>query len=129
MEEDLRALMLADSGLAAIVGNRINFGEHPQGAGHPAIVLTTISNEVYMHMNGKGGLEESRVQVDAYGKTYGDAKRAARAAIKLLHFYRGGGFLLISQLSTRDSRETGSNEAERLYRVSVDFSTAWRPTT
>ena len=128
MEEDFLALLRADATVTGLAGSRINFGEHPQGQPHPAIVLTTVSSETDMHMNGSGGLETSRVQVDCYAYTYSEAKLLSRAVVDLLHFHRDSNFFLINQLSTRDSRETGSNEAERLYRTSLDFNTAWRPT-
>ena len=33
---------------------------------------------------------------------------------------------LVQHVGTRDSREGGTNEAERLFRCSLDFTTAWR---
>lgn len=127
MEEEFRALLLADAGVSALCGGRVNFGEQPGGTGFPAIILHTISNVTDMHMNGAGGLEQGRVQVDCFGLDYGSTKLLARAVIAALHFYRGGGFLMIRQLSARDGREIGSNEAQGPYRVSLDFSAAWRP--
>lgn len=129
MEEEVRALLLANSAVSALAGNRLNFGEHPQGADYPGAVLMTVSGDTDMHMNGGGGLEQSRLQVDCYGTTYKAAKDLSRAIIDALHFYRGGGFFLINHLSTRDSRDVGPNEVKRLYRTSLDFNTAWRPTT
>ena len=126
MEEELRALLLAASGVTNIAGDRVNFGVNPQGAILPAVVLNVVSSLTDMHMNGSGGLEQGRVQVDCYGDTFAVAKLLSRAVIATLHFYRGGGFFFINQLSTRDSRESGSNEAERAYRTSLDFNTAWR---
>tara|TARA_R110002051_G_scaffold325869_1_gene432665 strand:+ start:16421 stop:16807 length:387 start_codon:yes stop_codon:yes gene_type:complete len=127
MEEEFRALLKADPALSAIVGDRIDFGTREQGGALPAIVLNTISDVKDHHMNGSGGLYQGRVQVDCYGMTYGAAKLASRAVVDALHFYRGGGFLLITHLMTRDTRESGSNEAERPYRTGLDFNTSWRP--
>ena len=129
MEEDFRALLIADAGVSALVSGRVNFGEHPQGAPFPAIVLTTVSDTEDMHMNGAGGLSQGRVQVDCYAETYGAAKLLSRAVVSVLHFHKDDNFFLINHLSSRDSRESGSNEPYRLYRTSVDFNTAWRPTT
>lgn len=126
MEEQFRALLLADSGVSALVGTRINWGAHPQGAPLPAIILTTISDAEDYHMNGPNGLFQGRVQADVYAMDYRAAKDAARAVRAALHCYRGGGFLLITHVASRDSREGGSNEADRPYRVSMDFTTAWR---
>jgi len=79
-----------------------------------------------VHMNGTGP-HEGRVQVDCYGMTYSAAKNAGKAVVAALNAYRGGGFLFISHASTRDSREGGTNEAERPYRTGLDFNITWRP--
>jgi hypothetical protein len=126
MEQEFRSILLASSGVTALVGTRVNFGTHPQGQPYPALVLNVISDAEDYHMNGPNGLFQGRVQVDCYGLTYGAAKAASRAVRALLHCYRGGGFLLITHVSTRDSREGGSNEVERPFRVGMDFTTAWR---
>lgn len=126
MEEDFRALLLADTAVAALVGDRIDWGERPQGAGYPALVLNVITNIEGFHMNGRNRLFEGRVQVDCYGLTYGAAKALSRAVISLLHCHRAGRFRLVTHVAMRDSREGGSNEAERPYRVGLDFSTAWK---
>jgi len=126
MEEEFRAFLLATSTITSQVGDRINFGTQPQGHLFPAIVLNTVSDIDGAHMNG-GGPSEGRVQVDCYAATYGAAKLVSRAVRSALHLYRGGGFLLIKQISANDSREGGTNEAERPYRSRIDFKTIWRP--
>ena len=127
MEEEFRAILTGAAAVTALVpAARINWGEHPQGAGLPGIVLTTISGIDGAHMNGPNDLLEARVQVDCYALTYGQAKLVARAALAALHFHRGAGFQGVFHAGTRDSREGGTNEAERPYRVSLDFTLAWR---
>lgn len=126
MEDELRALLLASGDVTALVGGRINFGTHPQGDPFPAIVLNVISDAEDYHMKGPNGLFQGRVQIDVYGMTYGAAKAASRPVRTLLHCHRGGGFRLITHVSTRDSREGGTNEVERPFRVGMDFTTAWR---
>lgn len=126
MEEELRALLLADGGVSSHVDARVNFGTRPQGQPLPAIVLNTISDTEGVHMNGKGPFD-SRVQIDCYGITYGAATLVSRAVLSALNFYRGGGFLIIKHLATRKTREGGSNEVERPYRAGMDFKTIWRP--
>lgn len=126
MEEEFRAILLASGGLSALVGDRINWGVHPQGQAFPAIVLNLVSGFEGIHMNGTGPFE-GRVQVDCDAETYADAKRISRAVIGLLNTYRGGGFLFISHTSTRDDRKGGSNEAMRPFRAGLDFNVTWRP--
>lgn len=126
MEEDLRAILRSDTVLTGIVGQRIDWGAHPQGVEFPAIVLTLASGFEGLHMNGTGPFE-GRVQVDCYGLSYSDAKTAARAVVRALHAYRSGGFLFIQHTTTRDTREGGGNEATRPYRTGLDFNITWRP--
>ena len=129
MEKAFRAILTTDTAVKALVpASRINWGTHPQGASFPAIVLNVISDAEDYHMSGPNGLFRGRVQADCYGLTYGATKAVSRAVRAALHCYRAGGFLLITHVSTRDSREGGTNEADRPYRVSMDFITAWRAT-
>ena len=129
MEEALRAILLASSGVTTLApAARINWGEHPQGAALPGLVLNVVSDAEGLHLKGPDGLSEGRVQIDAYAKTYGEAKTLSRAVRTVLHGYRGGGFRLVSHVATRDSREGGTNEAERPFRISLDFTTSWRAT-
>ena len=127
MEEQLRALLLASSGVTTLApAARINWGSHPQGAALPGVVLNVISDAEGMVMNGPNGLSEGRVQIDAYADSYSQAKALSRAVIAALHGLRNTNFRLVTHVSTRDSREGGTNEAERPFRVSMDFTTAWR---
>ena len=130
MEEQLRAILLASSGVTSLApANRINWGVHPQGAGLPALVLNVVSDAEGLHLKGRDGLFEGRVQVDCYAATYGAAKLLSRAVRGVLHSYRGNGFRLIEEDGGADhGREGGTNEAERPFRVRIDFTFAWRET-
>lgn len=125
MEEQFRAILLASSGVTALVGTRINWGAIPQGSSMPAIVLNTISQNNGHTMQGPDGLQEARVQVDIYGTTYGATKALSRAVLAALDGYSGGNFQGIFHAGTRDGREGGTNEADRPFRVSTDFMTQW----
>jgi hypothetical protein len=128
MEEDLRAVLLGSSAVTDLAGMRINFGSHPQGAVLPGAVLTVIDGVEGMTYKGPDGLQTARVQIDCYGVTYLAAKTLARAVIALLHGYKDTAFLGVFHLSSRDSREGASNEADRPFRTSLDFMTHWRAT-
>ncbi|KPU83700.1 hypothetical protein JI58_07945 [Marinosulfonomonas sp. PRT-SC04] len=121
MEEQLRSLLLVDSGVSSHVSDRVNFGAHPQGQPFPAIVLNTISESEGYTLNGPNGVTHTRIQVDCYAGTYGAAKLLSRAVRSLLSGYQGGAFQGVFLVGTRGGREGGSNEAERPYRVSMDF--------
>lgn len=127
MEEALRSLLLASSGVTALApAARINWGTHPQGTALPGVVLNVISDAEGYTMAGRDGLSQGRVQVDCYATTYSQAKQLSRAVRAALSGYRGGGFEGVFHSGTRDSRDGGANEADRPFRVSLDFNTHWR---
>ena len=121
MEEQLRALLLNDSGVSSHVAGRVNFGAHPQGQPFPAVVLATVSDNEGYTLQGPNGVTEARVQVDCYADSYGAAKLLSRAVRSLLSGYQHAAFQGVFFAGSRDSREGGSNDAERPYRTSMDF--------
>jgi hypothetical protein len=124
MEEAFRAILLASSGVTALApASRINWGAHPQGAALPGVVLNTISDAQGYNLQGPDGHFEGRVQVDCYAPTYSKAKQLSRAVRAVLDGHRGGGFQGVFLAGSRDTREGGANEAERPFRVSLDFTT------
>lgn len=123
MEEAIRTRLLST---VALDGVPVNWGAHPQGAALPGIVLTVVSAAEGLTLKGPDGLSQGRVQVDCYAATYGAARATARAVIAALYGWRSGQMRLVEHVATRDSREGGSNEADRPYRTSLDFMTHWR---
>jgi len=123
MEEQLRAILLAASSVTDIVGNRINWGSIPQGQNYPGVAMHVIDEISESTMTGPDGLLQGRVQIDCYALTYAQSKVLARAIIATLDGFRGGIFSGIFLASARDSRESGTNEADRPFRVSLDFAT------
>jgi hypothetical protein len=127
MEEEFRAILTGAAAVTALApASRINFVSHPQGAPLPGVVLTVVTDFENMTMRGPDGLSQGRVQADCYAMTYTQAKQLSRAVRAALSGYSGGGFSLVEHVATRDGREGGSNEAERPFRVSLDFQTHWR---
>jgi len=123
MEQELRAILLAASSITDVVGNRINWGSIPQGQPYPSVAMHVIDEVTESTMTGPDGLFQGRVQIDCYALTYSQSKILARAIIAVLDGYRGGVFSGIFLASARDSRESGTNEADRPFRVSLDFAT------
>ncbi|MGI3169986.1 DUF3168 domain-containing protein [Pseudooceanicola sp. C21-150M6] len=128
MEEELRELLRGETGISGLVGERVDWGVTPQGTAYPNIVLNTVGGAEGMTMQGPDGLFMGMVQVDCYGETYASAKTVSRAVIAVLNGYRADGFKGVFLASTRDSRDGGTNEAERPFRVSLDFNINWRQT-
>lgn len=127
MEEEIRAVLLASSGVTALAGTRVDFGGNPQGSPMPRVCLWTISDFDGLNITGPDGFFQGRVQADCYGATYSAAKGLARAVIAALNGYAGGGLQLVTLIGTRDTREGGANEAERPFRTSLDFATFYNP--
>lgn len=123
MEEDFRAILLSAAGVTNIVGNRISWGSIPQGQGYPGIAMHVIDETSQSTMTGPDGLFQGRVQVDCYALTYAEAKILSRAVVSVLDGFKGGIFSGIFLEAARDSRESGTNEAEMPFRVSLDFAT------
>ena len=129
MEEALVAYLLANTGLATLVGNRITWTTRGQASQTPAIVLTKVSGVRGYTMLGPDGLVEARVQIDCWGRTFGEAKQVSRAVIAAMHGIAGvrGGVRFQSGFvdGERDDFDSGSNvqagSAERLFRTSLDF--------
>jgi hypothetical protein len=90
MEEEFRAALLANAGLAALVSARIEWGlRAPQS---PSVRLQVISGVRFYTHGGRDGMTPYLVQADCFGARYGDAKKVARAleaaaeALGLPHF-------------------------------------------
>lgn len=127
MEQDFRALLTSAAAVTALAPpSRINWGAHPQGKPLPALVLNHLSGARGMSMSGPDRLRQARVQVDCYAPTYAQAKALARAVDAVAHGHRGPTLRYVEMIAERDTRESGSNEAERPYRVSLDFNVNWR---
>jgi hypothetical protein len=127
MEEAFRGLLVTSSAVTVHApASRINWGAHPQGDGAPCIVLTLVSDMSGYTLSGGDGLRQSRVQVDCYAATYGSAKLLSRAVLQVLGGHQDALFRGVFHEMARESREGGTNEAERLFRVSMDFMAYWR---
>ncbi|MDP3853619.1 DUF3168 domain-containing protein [Phenylobacterium sp.] len=81
MEEDLIAFLLAASGVAAMVTDRIDWNALPQGGAIPAITLHRITGGHGYTMRGRSSTTGALVQADCWGGTYAEAKLTARAVI------------------------------------------------
>lgn len=128
MEEAIRARLLATAAVTALCGNRIDFGASGQGAAYPRVVLWTIGDAEGHNLQGPDGHSIGRIQCDVYALTYGASKQLSRAVRAALDGYSGNGFQGVFLASSRDTREGGSNDAERPFRVSLDFITHFNPT-
>jgi hypothetical protein len=80
----VRSRLLGDSTVAGAVGTRIDWGQRPQGAAYPAIVLQTISDPQPTHLKDYETTRSTLIQMDVYALTHAQAMTIARAAIATL---------------------------------------------
>lgn len=123
MEETIIAFLLADPALAALIGDRLTPGVRTQGASLPALVFNLISDLPDYTNDGPSGLAQARIQLDAYGETYAQAKavqRATAARVSGLRVTIGG--WAIQGVFQQNARDTFTHDApEKIPGVSTDF--------
>lgn len=123
MEEAIRALLLANSGVSGLVFGRVHWVNRPQGSVLPAIVLHRISGQPDVHYVGESGLVQTRVQADCYGRTYASSVAVARALQAAVGGYSGTvsgvRFSPITIDSIRSDYE--SSEPDEIYLTGVDL--------
>ena len=82
-------LLTADSGVSAIVGNRIYYILQPKGTIVPSLVLSCVSTRDLYSMSGITGLREGQWQIDCYASDYYSASGLQLAVKSLLENYVG----------------------------------------
>jgi hypothetical protein len=85
----LRAHLLGDAAIAALVVARIYPLRLPQKTVLPAIVLTRISTVRYGHLRGNEALARPRYQVDAWATTHDAATELGGLVRQRLNGYAG----------------------------------------
>lgn len=119
--EAVRTALTQNAALAALVSDRVYFLQAAQGTEHPFVVLTVVSDTPENSLTGSPDtrLITSRVQVDAYARTYIQAQQVADAVLDVL------GALLRPDLNAFLVMKQDIYEDEtRLYRVSSDYQVA-----
>ena len=124
----LRARLVADAGVAALVSDHVPSGKaifwinRPQSSALPAITLQTISEDRPQHMKGFDALYVSRVQMDCWATSYAQVqalKEAAIAAVIGEHTANGFHFTRAFIDSIRDLGERV--ETQFFHRASIDL--------
>lgn len=83
-QEGVRARLIANSAVKAIVAARVSWMARAKGAPLPAITLQVISDPRPAHLKGLEGARSTRVRCDCWAESYGAALSLARAAIATL---------------------------------------------
>lgn len=123
IEDALRARLLADADVAALVATRVYPLKLPQGATFPAVVYQRISTTSDgVAMESPVGPVRSRVQVTAWGVTFSATRQLAEAVMHALHGWSGtaaGESVQLARLvNWLDDYEPGPPER---FRVIADF--------
>lgn len=123
MEAALVAKLLASSGVTALTGARINWLRRPQAEALPAIVLQLVDGVPDYLLDGSYSLTESRVQMDAWARSFKQAKQIARAVEAALSGQRftlsGVRFEGVFIASERD--DTFDETPDAYFRTSLDL--------
>lgn len=123
LQSGIRARLLANGTVSAAVGTRIDWGQRPQGAPYPSIVLQTISDPRPAHLKDYDGARSTLIQLDVYATTYAAALTIARAAIAVLKVpatISGKAFGPAFVDGQRDTVEPSGTT--NIHRQSVDFN-------
>lgn len=129
IEEALRAVLLADAGVAALVGTRVYPLVLPQAGTLPAITYQVVAGDADYVMEGASGLAFKRVQVDCWADTYSAAAGLRAAVTAALGGFAGsagspavriqGAFKTMEADGYEDALERAG---PRLWRKTIDFN-------
>lgn len=125
----LRAFLLADAGIAAVVGTRVYPIKIPQGIKLASIVYTRISGPGDYFMEGPSGLVRHRLQLDSWAPTADAATALANLVKDRVDGYSGvmgtGGIAVnVQGVFQTDLREDYDDTAA-LHRCGRDFMFAY----
>lgn len=121
----LRAFLLADGAIAAVVGTRVYPLRMPQGETQASIVYTRVSGEGDYTMQGPTGYARPRIQIDAWASSANAAVALSNLIRDRLDGFRGvmgsgADAITVRGVFVADERE-GFDEAANLHRSGRDY--------
>lgn len=138
----VRAYVLADAAIAAVIGTRFYPVKAPQAGTYPLVTMQKIAEPRYPHLRGSGGMASAHVQIDAWVKETGAAFSSAQHLGELIRRRIDGfsGVLTDSSESPaasfyisilyEDSRDLFEADVNGgYYRTSTDYVIWHRPVT
>ena len=125
----LRAHLLDDAAIAAVVGARVYPLKMPQGQTGTSIVYSRISNSGDHHMEGPSGLSSPRMQIDCWSTNPDTAASLADLVKERIDGFRGeigyGGDSPSNRVRVQgvffDSEREDYDSDVQMYRVSRDY--------
>jgi hypothetical protein len=128
LEPDLHTFLANDAGVAALVadgnGARITPLLLPESSALPAVTYHLVSQKREQTFAHPRGLVRSWLQIDCWGRNYGDAKSLAEAVRVALDNFAGtmgtspGTTVQLAQLTSETDTYAGE---PRIYRVLMEF--------
>lgn len=131
MEELLRARLLANSALVALVAQRVVWLERPQGATLPSITLQIVSAPRDYTLSGPQGFLRYLVQIDVWASSYKSMKQAARATVAALHTLKAPPLQCFVENEDESFEAQGgpdSTGSTNFYRTRLDVRAWFTPT-
>ena len=89
IEQGVRSILVADSGVTALISTRVFPWLRQQGTPLPAVVYTLDNTEPQQSLGGYDGLTRASLTVNSIAERYGDAKALASAVLSALNGYTG----------------------------------------
>lgn len=128
-QEALRARLLADGPLTALVSTRIDWIERPQGKSLPAVTLQSISDGREQNLKGFETLQPARVQYDVWGGDFASVRATVEALIAAAvpsNTANGHRFTrAMIELAPRDLSErtsAGDGQRKTVFRTTFDLN-------
>lgn len=119
----LRARLIADAGVSALIGTRVYWMIPPQGSALPAIRLQAPSNLSERHLKGDAGVRSVRLQIDSFALSFGASLQLAEVARSaLLLPATVGGMAMVTSEAEAPTPERGEDTPEgHIYWTRVDL--------
>ena len=89
LEKAVRAILIADVTVTAIVSERVYPQRRPTGSALPAIVYQNVYSHQRECIGSQAGLRRTRFSIDVIDETYGDTKTLRDAVESALVNYTG----------------------------------------
>ena len=117
----LKAALINDTGVAAIVHSRNYPNKLPQHPTYPANTYQRISNSP---QNGSTSLRSSRWQISCWAETYGEVQELAAAVKALMEEYtdtaQTPGIKMAEVVNEIDDFDSEAGEDDKVQRVIID---------
>lgn len=130
IKEAIRTRILADAGIAAIVGSRLSFGSSDQGDGKPRVVINQIFGEHPHHLLAAAGVAKGFFQISCFAGSSVTASQVMELIRLRMDGFRG----MIGEVevqmchldSARSFRHPPANASDAgEHEVSHDYNIGW----